>query len=281
MSAINIFDGSKNRYNDVLLFVVLIPLINALNYYLTYSTISFSAFTLITFLIDTFTGYISWLMVKMVILLLDRKLPYGARPLRRILVQLAATTVTGLLTIILITEGVNGLFADHPVPRSFYTFDIFIFIIWIFVINGIYIGLHYYTEWSTSESERRNEKLVRKTGFLVSQGKQQLFVQFEEIACLYIEGEYVILLSSASKKYFLSQSLDTCETSLPEEWFFRLNRQILVHRAFITGFNRVENGKLEVFLKPMTGEMSPVLVSRTKAAAFKKWFQPEPTSLQG
>ena len=264
----------RSRYNDVLLFIVLIPLINAINYYLTYPTINLSSYTLITLLIDTFTGYASWLMVRMIILYLDRKMPYGEKPLKRIAIQLATTTIAALLVIIIITETINRLFADHPVPISFYTFDLFIFIIWIFVVNGIYIGLYFYSEWSRSEKERKAEKTIRKTGFLVSQGKQNLSLPFEEMACLYIEGEYVIMLSTATKKYFLTQSLDTCETTLPQEWFFRLNRQVIVHRQFVKGFNKSENGKLEVLLQAIPGIESPVIVSRTKAAAFKKWLQP-------
>lgn len=262
------------RYNDVPLFLALIPLINVINYYLTYSVISFSSYTLITFLIDTATGYASWWVVRMIIMYLDQKLPYGEKPLKRVFVQVATTTFCGLLVIILITETVNRLLADHPVPSSFYTFDLFIFVIWIFVVNGIYTGLYYYQQWSGSEQERKNEKLVRETGFLVNQGKQNISLPFEDMNCLYVEKEYVILLSSGAKKYFLSQSLDHCENKLPEELFFRLNRQVIVHRQFIKGFNKAENGKLEVLLPAFPGVVSPVIVSRTKAAAFKNWFQP-------
>ena len=56
-----IMSSDKNiKYNDILLFLILIPFINALNYYLTYDNISFNVHTLVTFLIDTFDGFAAW-----------------------------------------------------------------------------------------------------------------------------------------------------------------------------------------------------------------------------
>jgi hypothetical protein len=74
-------------------------------------------------------------------------MPYGTRPLKRILVQLLLTTFVGLLVIILLTELVSWIVLGKPAIANFYFFDIFIIAIWFFVINGIYIGMHYYGEW--------------------------------------------------------------------------------------------------------------------------------------
>jgi DNA-binding LytR/AlgR family response regulator len=271
MKGINIL--KQDKYKDIALFLVLIPVINALNYYLTYTQISFNWFTLLTFSIDTLDGYAAWLGVRTVILFLDKKIPYTDQPLKRILIQLVSTTVVALLVIILLTEVVNAIARDKPVPKSFYSFDIFIFISWFFVINGIYIGLHYFGEWRRSEIERNEDKKLRKEGFVVKQGKQNLSLPFADIRSMYVEGEYVILITVNSKKYFLDQSLDKIEQILPAEWFFRLNRQFILHRQSISGFKRLDNGKLDVMLYPAVHLPATVPVSRTRAAAFKAWFQ--------
>ena len=138
MDGINIL--KQDKYKDIALFLVLIPVANALNYYLTYQQIGFNWYTLLTFSIDTLVGYAAWLGIRAIILFLDRKIPYIYNPLRRILIQLGFTTVAALLIIILLTELVNAIAKDKPVPESFYRFDLFIFISWFFVINGIYIG---------------------------------------------------------------------------------------------------------------------------------------------
>lgn len=46
----------KPYQSDVLIFLVLIPLISAFNYYLTYTDIHLNGFLLLTFTIDTVRG---------------------------------------------------------------------------------------------------------------------------------------------------------------------------------------------------------------------------------
>src|SRR3954467_13559243 len=93
----------KVKYNDILFFLVLIPFINALNYYLTYTNIPFNSHTLLTFLIDTFDGYVAWWGLRSVVIYLDKRLPYEVNPLKRILIQLLFTSIVGLLIIIALT----------------------------------------------------------------------------------------------------------------------------------------------------------------------------------
>src|SRR6476659_9685745 len=95
------------QYNDIILFLILIPFINALNYYLTYTNIPFNSHTLITFLIDTFDGYAAWWGLRSVVIFLDKKMPYEVNPLKRILAQLFSTSAVGLLIIIILTEIIN------------------------------------------------------------------------------------------------------------------------------------------------------------------------------
>lgn len=269
-------------YRDVRFFLAFIPLANALNYYLTYSAINFNAYTAFTFLSDTLLGYLAWWAIRSIIIYCDRRLPYQPNPLKRIAIQLLLTCNAGLAIIILATEMLNALLKDTPVHPSFYRFDIFIFLIWFFVINGIYIGLHYYNLFNTSEKLRNEEKFkseemkARKEGFLVRQGRQNLIIPVAEVAAIYVEGEYAMVLTSSHKKHLLDLSLDKVEKQLPEDLFFRVNRQLILHRSFINGFGRGENGKLEVIVKSPESLFSPVQVSRTKASRFKSWLnQPD------
>ena len=262
-----------NTYRDIPFFLVLIPLVNALNYYLTYSSITFSGHTLLTFSIDTLQGYAAWWVIRMIIIRLDKKLPYSPRPLKRIGRQLLFTITGSVGLIIGTTEIINWIATDKPVPASFYRLDIFIFAIWALVINGIYIGLHYFLLWNEAERARNEEKKVRQDGFQVKQGKQSLLLPLAEIAGIYVEGSYAVLLTREGKKYLLDQSLDKVEKSLPPESFFRLNRQYLLHRHMITGYERADDAKINILLKPLTNLPGVVQMSRTKAPAFKAWFQ--------
>jgi DNA-binding LytR/AlgR family response regulator len=266
---------SDNPYHpDITLFLLLIPFISAFNYYLTYSNIRLSWFLALTFTIDTVQGYAAWWTVRQVILLLDKKWPYGPKPVSRILLQLVITTVAGLAVISILTEIVSWIAKGQPAPLSFYTVDLVIISIWFFVINGIYIGLHFYNTWRRSEEERAEENKLKIAGLTVRQGKSELRIPFDELLGLYVDSEYVMAYQQGGKKFVVDQSLDKLEDTLPSSVFFRLNRQFLVHQQLVEGFRREANGKLIVALRPHDQLPTEVPVSRTKAPSFKAWFRP-------
>ena len=266
----------QNPYHpDVWLFLILIPLISAFNYYLTYTHIQLNWFLLLTFSIDTAQGYVAWWGVRSFIFFLDKKQPFENGPSKRVVIQLAGTIIIGLSIIILLTEGVSWIAKGKSAALNFYTVDIFIISIWFFVINGMYTGLYFYNHWQYSEAKRREENRIRSGGLLVSQGKVDLMLDFPVLAGMYVEGEYVIACHISGKKYFLNQSLDKVEQKLPATYFFRFNRQFILHRQLVAGYKRAENGKLVVMLHPSVNFPSEIPVSRTKAPAFKEWFRPE------
>ncbi|MBC7826329.1 MAG: LytTR family transcriptional regulator DNA-binding domain-containing protein [Chitinophagaceae bacterium] len=264
----------EHKYHDVKFFLIAIAFISAFNYYLTYSNIRFNWFLVLTYTIDTVQGWLAWWVVRTIIIYLDRKLPYTDRPLKRILIQVLVTTGAGLLIIILLTEMVSLIARGRTVPISFYLFDIFIILIWFLVINGIYIGMHYYAEWKRSEMQRLEEKKVRAEGFSVKHGRQNLMISFGDILGFYSEEGYTVMLTWENKKYFPDRSLDKIEETLPEEWFFRLNRQYIVHRKALTGFKRTGDGKIDVLVNAVENFPKAIQVSRTRAVPFKNWFQP-------
>ena len=264
----------SKKYNDVKFFLIAIAFISAFNYYLTYNNIRFNWFLVLTYTIDTVQGWLAWWAVRSIIISLDKKLPYTQQPLKRILVQLALTTATGLFVIIILTEIVSLIARGRTVPVNFYLFDVFIFVIWFFVINGIYIGMHYYQLWKESEYLRQEEKKIRAEGFSIKLGKQNLLIPFNDILSFYVDEGYTMLLTPGNKKYSTDRSLDKIEEILPDEFFFRLNRQIIVHRNVITGFKRTADGKIEVLVNAPENFPKAIPVSRNRAVRFKTWFQP-------
>jgi DNA-binding LytR/AlgR family response regulator len=271
----SIFQKGKSSYfPDIQIFLFIIPFAAAVNYYLTYVNIRFNWFLLLTFTIDTVQGYLAWLAVRRFIIYLDHKMPYAQGTLRRIAVQITVTLFIGLFIIASTTEIVSLIAKGKPAPLNFYTVDLVIISIWFFVINGIYILLHYYNQWRLLEAWRREEKKKQTGGLVVKQGKQDIQLRFADIDGLYVDGEYVMACSRDGKKFFLDQSLDKLEKQLPEAGFFRLNRQYIVHQHLVKGFKRAEQGKILVLLQPGRGLPEEIPVSRTKAPAFKSWFRP-------
>lgn len=265
----------RNSYHpDIPLFLVLIPFISAFNYYLTYSNIGLNWFLLLTFSIDTVQGYFAWWAVRAFIVYLDHKWPYENGVFKRIAVQLFCTMMIGLAIISLLTELVSWIAKGEPAPLHFYTLDLVIISIWFFVINGIYIVLHYYHLWQRSEAKRQEAHRVITDGMIVRQGKQDIRLAYNELAGFYVDQEYAVACHLNGKKYYLDQSLDKIEKNLPIAFFFRLNRQYILHRQIISGFRRAENGKILVLSNNHVCFPPEIPVSRTKAPAFKSWFRP-------
>ncbi|MBX2969104.1 MAG: LytTR family transcriptional regulator DNA-binding domain-containing protein [Cyclobacteriaceae bacterium] len=263
-----------NPYHpDILIFLILIPFIAGINYYLTYTNIRFNGFLVLTFTIDTIQGYLAIAGVRYFIFFLDRKLPIEQQPVKRILIQLFSTGIIGLLIISLTTELVSWIARNRPAPSDFYTTDLVIIGIWFFVVNGIYIGLYLFNKWRNSESALHREVRLKNEGLMVRQGKQDIRLSFDEIAGFSVDNEYVAVCAVSGKKYYYDQSLDKLEGNLPRSLFFRLNRQYIVHQNFISGYKRVENGKLLVSLKDIENFPKDITVSRLKAPAFKRWFR--------
>ena len=266
----------SNPYRpDVTLFIILIPFISAINYYLTYSGVRLNYFLLITFIIDTVEGYTAWWAVRQFILWLDRKLPYEKDSTIRIAVQLLGTLAIGLTIISLLTELVSWIAKGKPAALNFYTIDLFIIGIWFFFINGVYIGLYYYNLWRTLEADRMREKQLIETGLLVRNGKQELKLEFDDVSGFSLTEEYVMVNHINGKKYLQDQSLDKIEKTLPSNIFFRVNRKFILHRQSINGFKRAEGGKIIVLLNSIESFPPEIAVSRLKAAAFKAWFRPK------
>lgn len=263
----------KMYHPEVAIFLICIPFISAINYYLTYSNIQLGGFLLLTFSIDTAQGYLAWLLVRKFIFFLDSKWPYTTHGARRISVQVIGSMVIGLTVIALTTELVSWIAKGKPALPSFYSIDLFIIGIWFFVINGIYIGLYYYNLWRQTISQERESKNVPE-GLLAKNGKQELLITYDELLGITVDHEYVVAYLQNKKKYYLDQSLDKLEKTLPPHEFFRLNRQTIIHRQVVSGFKREENGKINVLLKPTDFLPTEIMVSRIKAPAFKVWFRP-------
>jgi hypothetical protein len=269
--------SGQPKYNDIKFFLIAIVFINAFNYYLTYNNVHFNWFFILTFTADTVQGWLAWWTMRRIIIYLDKRAPYADKPLKRIGIQLLLTIPAGLLVISLLTELVSWIVKGRSVPLSFYLFDVLIISVWLLVINGIYIAMHFYDGWRRSEMQRQEEKKVRAGGYTVRHGKENRLIAFQDILGFYAEEGYIVLLTWDNKKYFPDKSLDKIEETLPEELFFRLNRQYIVHRKALAGFKRTGDGKVDVQVNAVENFPKAIQVSRTRAVPFKNWFQPDET----
>jgi two-component system, LytTR family, response regulator len=115
-----------------------------------------------------------------------------------------------------------------------------------------------------------NQLQQYKERFAVHAGRAVILVQLEDTAC-FTKGDIIYLVNREGKKFITDyRSLDEAEELLDPRLFYRVTRQCLVQLSFIESFRADDTGRLLLRLKlPKTDDL---LISKEKAADFKKWF---------
>ncbi|PSR52253.1 hypothetical protein AHMF7605_01305 [Adhaeribacter arboris] len=263
------FSGIK--YHDRWLIIVGIPLINVLNYYLTYPNIRADAHTILTFSIDTLEGYLAWYAGRAVVRVFDKKYPWEIAGWRRLLLQIPLVAVAVLSVIVSLTELINAIATDKPVPVDFYKHDIFLFVIWSFVLNGVYLGIYLYQK-VTRPKEIEVENTNSNPFIITKTGNKQKVIYLREMKCFFIEHDYVRAVSDQNSQIISDFTLEKLASLLEPVHFFRANRQYIITREIVQQVIREKDGKLVLTLIKLNGLPESITISRLRATAFKQWL---------
>jgi len=109
-----------------------------------------------------------------------------------------------------------------------------------------------------------------KERFAVHLGRSVTLIPIDDIA-LFIKEELIFLVNREGSRFITDfRSLDEVEELVDPKIFYRVNRQQLVHLPFIESYRGDDTGKLNLRLRVIKTIDS--VVSKEKAAEFKKWF---------
>lgn len=115
-----------------------------------------------------------------------------------------------------------------------------------------------------------NKRKQYKERFAVHIGRSVTLIPVENIA-LFIKEEIIFLIDRDGNRFITDfRSLDEVEELIDPKIFYRANRQHLVHLAFIGSYRGDDTGKLVLKLRGI--KTINCIVSKEKAAEFKKWF---------
>lgn len=106
--------------------------------------------------------------------------------------------------------------------------------------------------------------------FLVKHGHRLLSIGAGEVAFFYSENGISFLKTHAGNFYSLDDTLDDLEAQVDPKTFHRCSRKFLVNRQAIQNAFLHFNGKIKLTVKPAPDD--DVIVSRDRAATFKKWM---------
>ncbi|MDY8135921.1 LytTR family DNA-binding domain-containing protein [Aquimarina sp. 2201CG5-10] len=108
-----------------------------------------------------------------------------------------------------------------------------------------------------------------KKTYLVHHRDELIPLKTENIAYFFIDTGMVKAISFENKTYIIDKKLEDIETELDPEFFYRVNRQFIIHKNSISNIKYYFNGKLIVNISPVSKEK--IVVSKAKATGFKTW----------
>lgn len=112
--------------------------------------------------------------------------------------------------------------------------------------------------------KKEEPKLSR---ILVKIGYNLKIVPVQEISCFWSENK-IVYLQTAERSFPTDFTLEELEKSLEPKDFFRVNRQFIIHSAFIKNIHTSPNYKVEMQHQPI----AEILVSRDRVKDFREWL---------
>lgn len=110
-----------------------------------------------------------------------------------------------------------------------------------------------------------------QSSFLVKFREKMYPVAIKDVAVVALESEVVYLYTFNKEKHALFKTIDEVEATLDPQSFFRINRQMILHRDAIYEMEPFFNRRVIVNLKVPT-TVRP-LVSRLKVGPFLSWVE--------
>jgi DNA-binding LytR/AlgR family response regulator len=112
-----------------------------------------------------------------------------------------------------------------------------------------------------------------KSRFLIKTLRGFTVIHAVDIAFFHIENQFVYLHLFENKQFTIDYSLDTLETLLDPNEFFRINRQCILNILSIRNIQNYFNNRLILEVFPSASSNIELIVSREKVSAFKKWIE--------
>ncbi|AWI26316.1 LytTR family DNA-binding domain-containing protein [Flavobacterium pallidum] len=218
---------------DVRLFLVLIPVIKVIDYFMTFSEMVLDKWFFVAFTMNLIQGYVCLVPIRWIIKRIEKQysgLYFSKSALAK---QLLFTFLATVAVCLIIPDGGWLITGKHYTDANGSSFihDIIILFVWIVLVNFIYIGFHYYQTWKASEEKLRDERKLKTEGITIKIGDKNIKILLKEILGFYVENGATFIIHANFTTFIVDSSLDNLEQKLPGRYFFRVNRKFILHAA--------------------------------------------------
>lgn len=135
-----------------------------------------------------------------------------------------------------------------------------------FILIGLAYSLDIYNLYKTS---------IKDYEITIQSGAKMTKLTYENIACFFSENKIVYTVQNDGATITTDFTLNELEEKINDQLFFRVNRQIIIHKDAVDQIEKIENGKLRIRLKTSieNDAITEINISRYKRKAFMTWFQ--------
>lgn len=106
--------------------------------------------------------------------------------------------------------------------------------------------------------------------FMVNVGNKVKLIKSSEVVYFVSDSKITFLQTADDRRYPIDLSLKQLELSLPDQDFFRVNRQYLVSRKPIKELQYSPAAQVKLILDPPSKE--DIIVARDRVGMFKRWL---------
>lgn len=135
-----------------------------------------------------------------------------------------------------------------------------------FILIGLAYSLDIYNLYKLS---------IKDYEITIESGTKITKLTYENIACFYSENKIVSTVQNDGTTITTDFTLNELEEKINDQLFFRVNRQIIIHKEAVDQIEKIANGKLRITLKTSINNdaITEINISRYKRKAFMTWFQ--------
>lgn len=212
---------------------------------------------------------LAWI-VKRITVKLDRSVSWeGHLWLRALLQFLCGVVLVSLICFLLVFIYFRS-FGRNVMESNYMVYQFPLSVALLALLNAFYVVYYFYHRVQILAAMHAQGDSY-KNYLNVLEGREVISLEVNDIAYIFLAGKGVVVRSRERKDFLCERNLDELEEQLDPKSFFRINRQLIAHRAACKSYQAIEHGKLEVTLSPAAPE--PATVSQRKAGAFKEWYR--------
>lgn len=213
---------------------------------------------------------------------LEGKISWKSYPIKRFVIHFLLIVVS-----LIIALNLFGHLYLYITQQSFFSWKelLIINLVTLFLavlLTFIKWAVQFYNQWVSAEShvsasvrmiDELKRQLVQPAGYIeVEKGNSQINIEIPSIRLARVIFGIVRVYSDEGICGTFPHSLTQLTDLLPDQLFFQVSRDAILHKCVIKSITSAAYGKILVTLHAPHDNEHTFTVSRTKAAAFRKWY---------